>query len=639
MSWKPETYKASEIDAKIKEGTIVTPSYQRGAVWKEDQRTSLIDSIKRGFPFGSILLNKRTLANGQVRYDLIDGLQRCTTINKFLNSPGKYFKADDIDELYLKEIYNFISPAERNPDKVIGLNEIADEIAGYVQRNLTTMDQVKSIQYYAVASALKNRWPSLTSRIDDLIAIIEKIFTPFKKTCTDLTDAEIPAIIYDGDQSLLPEVFERINSKGTTLSKYDIYAASWTEGSFSITDSDFSCMYDSICKRYEDMNDSDIRVADFDASDYKRQKTINAFDLCFAFGKMLKSKYPKLFGVDSNGITVDGIGFNLINSCMGKPATELSTLNIAMAAHGPYIQNFLRSILKACDSAFGYLQVIITLKGNSKTNTSLLHSENQIISIVASIFLNRFCKPDKNDDDKIIDIHFDSAESPSWPAKDAAFKRNIPINYVSDAMANLWSGTGDKRLYNIICDAGYYLRDVTKADFENNYDSWFNSTKQRNEEKNVKSPNTTDKIVLNIYTSQTALAIDAHNSETWDIEHICPKKIMKDRIVSFNKVVASEEEKLALPISSIGNVCYLPSTLNRTKEEKTIYEAGLSAGELVDIEKKYSLTEKSDLDWLADATLSANQFKTSYLSFIKKRAEKIKKLVSEFLFGQTTTTI
>lgn len=636
MSWKPETYKASKIDEMIKDQIIVTPSYQRGAKWSESQRASLIDSIKRGFPFGSILLNKRLLSTGQVRYDLIDGLQRCTTINKFLNEPGKYFKGDDIKQAQLVKIYDLIDASEKNQDRTLGLKEIEETITQYVQSSLTTMEQVKSIQYYSATGPLRKKWPSLESHVDKLISIMEDLFKPFKATCTSLTDAEIPAIVYEGDQALLPEVFERINSKGTTLSKYDIYAASWGSDVFQITDSDFDPLYDSICKRYEEMNDSEIRVADFDAVDYKSKKEIRPFDLCYAFGKMLKTKYPLLFGSLSDQINVDSIGFNLINACLGKHASELGKLNIAMKAYGSKIQPFLRSILKSCGIVYDYLKVIITLKGNSKSGVSILHSENQIISMVASVFLAMYCKPEKNpDDERIVDVHFDNNVNESWGDKDEKFKKAMPIVYVQDSLSSVWSGTGDKRLYSIICDQAYFTRDYLKEDFENAFRTWFKEICSRNEVSQVKNPSSADKIVLNIYTSQTVSASDAHNSETWDIEHICPKKVMKDRIRECNNAVTRDEDKIALPISSIGNLCYLPSSLNRTKEEKTIYQAGLNASDLADVENKYTLTQKEDLDWIDDPSLTAQDFKKRYLSFVQGRSERVLKLMTNYLFGET----
>lgn len=632
MSWKPESYKASEIDEMIKNSQITTPKYQRGSVWSDEQRNQLIDSIKKGFPFGSILLNKKISSNGQVTYDIIDGLQRCTTINQFLNHPGKYFKEDDIEDQYLDSIYNLLDKADKGTNRSETEQSIAKAIVDYVQNQPPTMEAVKSIQYYNVSCMLANNWPSLNNNIKELNSIVQKLFEKFKQTCTELTDVRVPAIIYDGDQALLPDVFERINKNGTALSKYDIYSASWGNDEYDITDSDFAPLYDYICKRYEEMNDSDIRVADFDAVTYKSEKKINTFDLCYSFGKLLKDKYPYLFG-PSKSISVDSIGFNMVNSALGKPATELNHLNSNLRSLTNNIQDFLRDILESCKIADDYLKVITRLKGNSAKDLPVLHSENQIISIVISIFFAKYATIKKDDNDRIVSVQLSPSENQTWTTKQTKFKKNVPIIYVEDSLTNAWSGTGDKKLFNIITDGSYYLRDLQQSDFENSFYNWINKIwNERNEEKAVKSPNNTDKIVLNLYTSQTVTAKDAHNSETWDIEHICPKKKMRNILNFYNNGV-SEEERLKLPLSSIGNVCYLPSSLNRSKEAKTIYEAGLSKEDLGEVETKFSLTEFNDLEFLNKYTsLSKVDFKNEYMSFLKSRIGKILKLLTQYLF-------
>jgi len=326
------------------------------------------------------------------------------------------------------------------------------------------------------------------------------------------------------------------------------------------------------------MNDSDVCVSDFDSSQYKKDRYINTFDLCFSFGKLLKKKFPTLFGIDYDSIIVDSIGFNLVNACIGKPSSDLQKLNINLQPFKDKIQILLRRIIESASTVDGFLKVITTLKGNSAKTLPVLHSENQIISIIASIFFARFAIVSKDDNDKIASVSLSNNENDTWLSKKPKFEKNIPIVYVEDSLSYSWSGTGDKKLYNVICDLGYYLRDFSKDDFDNVYNTWFNNVcHQRNEEKSVKSPTSTDKILLNIYTAQTVSAVDAYNNKPWDIEHICPKKQMKEALSRINASLANEEDQLKLPISSIGNICYLPSSLNRSKEEKTIYQAGLNS--------------------------------------------------------------
>ena len=303
-----------------------------------------------------------------------------------------------------------------------------------------------------------------------------------------------------------------------------------------------------------------------------------------------------------------------------------------MKSYGYNIQEFLRDVLESCKTADEYLKVITTLKGNSTKDVAILHSENQLISIIISIFLARYAQVTLDANGKIDHIQLTRGENRDWSAKKDIFKKNIQIIYVQDSLSGVWSGTGDKKLYNVICDASYYLRAQQVANFENIFNNWFDRIcSERNEEKCIKSPTTTDKIVLNIYTSQTVTATDAHSGETWDIEHICPKKEMKDILARFNTSLP-EDKHLKLPISSIGNICYLPSKLNRSKEQKTIYEAGMTPNDLDEVESKFTLTNKTDLDFLSDKSLNINQFQSAYLSFIKNRSKTILEKLKQFLF-------
>ena len=99
-SWKMEEFTAQEIHEKQEARKIVVPKYQRGIVWRDSQKKELIDSIKKGIPFGSILLYLDENANN---YRLIDGLQRCTTIYEFISNPANFYDEDDIDDNAINE--------------------------------------------------------------------------------------------------------------------------------------------------------------------------------------------------------------------------------------------------------------------------------------------------------------------------------------------------------------------------------------------------------------------------------------------------------------------------------------------------------------------------------------------------------
>ena len=86
---------------------IAVPMFQRGTRWKRNQEIDLIDSLKKGFPVGTMLFYE-IIENSQSVYLLVDGLQRGNTIRKYITKPTDFFSEDTItDEMcvgILKEI-------------------------------------------------------------------------------------------------------------------------------------------------------------------------------------------------------------------------------------------------------------------------------------------------------------------------------------------------------------------------------------------------------------------------------------------------------------------------------------------------------------------------------------------------------
>lgn len=70
---------------------LVVPMFQRGKRWKPGQESMFIDSLKKGYPVGTLLFFKRVENNREI-YILVDGLQRGNTIKKYMTSPTKYLQ-------------------------------------------------------------------------------------------------------------------------------------------------------------------------------------------------------------------------------------------------------------------------------------------------------------------------------------------------------------------------------------------------------------------------------------------------------------------------------------------------------------------------------------------------------------------
>ncbi|KAF9222541.1 hypothetical protein BS17DRAFT_735287 [Gyrodon lividus] len=80
------SYSAQELHTYIHEGFIdLNPSYQRDVVWPENKQIGLIDSIFRNFYVPPVIFAVQKDADGETIRVCVDGKQRLTSIQKFLD--------------------------------------------------------------------------------------------------------------------------------------------------------------------------------------------------------------------------------------------------------------------------------------------------------------------------------------------------------------------------------------------------------------------------------------------------------------------------------------------------------------------------------------------------------------------------
>ena len=124
------SWKVSQVNRMFENGTLTFDNIiQRNYVWNNTQQSMLIDSLIRDFPVSVIYTIKTnetvTVKNKKANiFDCLDGKQRCTTINRYLNNEfaltglepvvtangeydlnGKYFK--DLDKKYQDKIMEY----------------------------------------------------------------------------------------------------------------------------------------------------------------------------------------------------------------------------------------------------------------------------------------------------------------------------------------------------------------------------------------------------------------------------------------------------------------------------------------------------------------------------------------------------
>lgn len=116
---------AREIARMFSEGDgDLSPEYQRGSVWSEDQRIGLVKSWLMGLPVPAVVVNDRIFGpwagggpngtpEGGFCYAVIDGKQRIETAVAWFEGelavPASWFSAEDVEETVTTEDGEYVT--------------------------------------------------------------------------------------------------------------------------------------------------------------------------------------------------------------------------------------------------------------------------------------------------------------------------------------------------------------------------------------------------------------------------------------------------------------------------------------------------------------------------------------------------
>ena len=515
--------------------------------------------------------------------------------------------------------------------------KIRSTIQAWVLDNSHSLSDFQELRYDKCATYIQSKFPSInSSEIPTLSDLFHDFFKTHRDICDRIKHCPVPAIIYSGDESLLPEIFSRINVKGVTLNKYQILAAAWTTTTYKITDDNLLDLLIYVSKFYSSITSEGFSLSEYDEADFLAKRTLNLYQIIFGFGKLLTQKYPALFGVYSEQKNVESCGFNLINACLANKNSKLSELSNIVKANlksDDEVNTFLLKILECAEIVDKIIKPYAEFKLNSRNQKPFLfHAEMQICSIIANLFIARYVTLVRDENGTIIGRKIDlSKSSQKWKNYLKDFKKNFFRVYLTDLLNDRWAGTGDKLLDDIAINSDYYTRDIDKTDLDQTLSFWFKTNNDsRLEYSKVASVSNVEKLLLCIIYNRKLNAYDQLSNSKYDIEHLSPKNMMKNYLLKF-----SGDQKL--PISSFGNLCLLPEWDNRKKKDKTLYqdEKYLSAvgDRLSLIENEFSFTSKDDLDWANNKFDNFASLKNAYMSFIEKRFSMQKKILLTNLYS------
>lgn len=207
----------------------LSPSYQRGDVWRPSDRQALIESILRGIPLPSLILLR---TKGPMTHEVVDGKQRLTAILRFVGAhPVALEVVRKADARHpgkgLLSLFQTDYPKFRRAWKALEQEDLTAKLEdGYffpfkLRNNADgglVGEYLEPLQgkYY---TQIKNK----TIRVSSQVLEVEELFE-------GAPDYEIPVIEYtEATQRQIHEVFKLYNKQGVHLNAEEIRNAVYHE--------------------------------------------------------------------------------------------------------------------------------------------------------------------------------------------------------------------------------------------------------------------------------------------------------------------------------------------------------------------------------------------------------------------------
>lgn len=580
---------------------IVVPMFQRGKRWKKHQEEKFIDSLIKGYPVGTMLFYE-TFEDNKRTYILVDGLQRGNSIKKYMNNPTEFFYDDSISDEFCDDILKLL-----NKSGIENFEKIRTILTVFIKQQKT----FKNLQYFEVSKRIADEFGAGYDPLGKMIESITRFFEERQDLYDRIASTVIPVIVYNGDANNLPDIFDRINSQGTPLDQYEVYAAAWPVNQrYTIDNVE---IIENVIKKYETFEHDDYKIYGYNREEMRTKKQINAFEYLFGLGKYLVSKYEILaFNKNLADDTVNPIAFELVNACLND-SDKIKTLYKNL--QGLNLKLFERALCNTIDFVNESIAIIIKFKGNTRTSNKVFHSKYQVLSMISTTFKEMYINGNY------------SCVAESWGEKKNKIAKNLVQYYVYDIINKYWFEGGTNKIHSA-AKPNRYLTEISSRAWMVALDSFFERSMLRTELKKISNPGNEEYVVLNCIYLKTFTAMDQLSLDKFDIEHIAPKEQMKRMIQSCDGD--------GLPISCIANLCYLPEYVNRSKKDKNFYQDKkyLMNINLAEVESKYSFTETEDLEWM-DMPYEQPEdlvvLKEYYADFCTKRFDKMKHIFCESL--------
>ncbi len=523
---------------------ITAPKFQRNFVWKKKARKELIYSIKQGLPIGSFLLQ----AMDKGHYNIIDGRQRFSTLLDYEAHRYDYIEESDLNDEKVKEMLLSVPGIEIyfNQFNLVAQKKIISDIKKIALKQLKTKDAVKSDVNFEITDAVKIAFPNLSkSDLKTLNVSIDKFYDSVWQIL-DTSNIVLPCIIFNENATddEIVATFINLNTKGTKLSKYDLYSATWQNDVIAVDDDE---IIEKVISKYRDSleGNQNIETRDFNETEIRNSRQINVFEYAYALSKLIGEKCNNRIYQVKDASEVDSLGFSILAGLLNvnsKKMVELANKLCASKINYAILKNKIISCTLDIQKKLDWY--CTSPDGKNYYN----HTFNQLVSYIITVFKAKY---EITNDGRIVDN--------SKRSKLNDFFNNLPMWYLYDNIRGYWLGSGDTKLDSlVIVDDIFqsrYFGKVAEDTFKTAMYEWI---AEENKDKNV-AVKPEIKLFINYIIKRRCN--EPH--ESMDIEHIIPQSRLELLIT---------REKNVAGISSPANLTLLPRFDNRSKREKTYYE-------------------------------------------------------------------
>lgn len=549
---------ASYLDKSAEDATyyLQVPKFQRKVVWSDEKITKLVDSIYRGFPIGSLLVYQTDVVeDNKIVLQLVDGLQRSTSIAKFLKSPLKYAPLRDlIPDDFLEKIAKLSlgTATEENVEKVF--NNMKTWFHGVTELEMGAQYNANKFAEAVADGDDDARMRLVMWNVDE--SRIEVLLGSVLNEISNFINYEVPLNIYHGPIDNVPTIFERVNSQGTPLSKYDILAASWITTDLHVKNLDVVA---AIRANYAArIQNGDYEIEGFDESDDVEEGTFNLYEYLFGLGKVLSALCPTVFPHTDKADEINPIAFQIFTLAHRLPVSKMGKLDqyLEKDQNGLLIIESAESaILEAAKAAESALQPHFAFKLNAAEAGESGIKQNQAISYVTSYLAN------------VYEADFTKVSDAAAVGKNLV--KNIPSHFLLDLLRDKWSGSGDSTLYErtwtreedsngkeIIMPSNYYLTPVSRVNLDEAFESWHSEQLDKKQKERAAYPKDIRPVLKFLY-GPIVSNYHAHAGK-FELEHIYP--------VAYLKKIIKDDGLEGLAMGAIGNLMLIPKQINRIKK-------------------------------------------------------------------------